>query len=65
MYTSGSQTFKFLGLPLTLTVYKRNQMELLGFIWSHLYTVSYRLVWVNLDPHKGTQIVHRIHFENH
>jgi len=31
--SSGSQTSKFQGLPLTLTVYKWNQMDPLGSIW--------------------------------
>ena len=36
LYYSVSQTFEFHGLLLTLTVYKWNQMDPLGFIWFHL-----------------------------
>ena len=37
-YGSGSQPSTF-GLPLTLTVYKWNQMDPNGSIWFHLYAV--------------------------
>ena len=39
MCKSGSQPFTFQGLPLTLIVYKWNQMDPSGSIWFHLYTV--------------------------
>ena len=49
--------------------YKPVQMEPNGPVRVHLvpfvHCQSYRLVRVNLDPHKGTQRVPEIHVENH
>jgi len=55
LYNGGSQIWKFQGLPLTLAVCKWNQMDPLLVPFVHCQ--SYRLVWVDLDPPKGTQRV--------
>ena len=61
-----SQMCTFLGLPLTVTAYKWNQMDPVGFIWFHLYAVRVnRPLWFNSDPSKGTHRVPGIHFVNH
>merc|ERR1712208_97039 len=41
------QTFQCHGLPLTLTV---NQMDPLGFIWFHLYTVRVTDLYGSIRP---------------